>query len=30
MPAAIKEKIAALSKDDPEPFIREVSTQLLN
>ena len=30
MPAAIHEKIAALSKDDPEPFIREVSTQLLN
>ena len=29
MPAVIKEKIAALSKDDPEPFIREASTRLL-
>ena len=29
MPAAIKEKVAALSKSDPEPFIREASAQLL-
>jgi HEAT repeat protein len=30
MPPALEQKIAAMSKDDPEPFVRQASIQLLS